>query len=236
MRDYASIVERVNQLPYPVIEIGKIRDLPIFQLKIESISDSYQEILITAGIHGDEPAGVEAALQFVERDVSKLQEDFSFLVIPCINPYGFVHDMRENCEGVDINRAFEKDNVEESEVVKCTLNGKQFAFSVDFHEDYDAKGFYLYEGNRDQQFIGPKLVRACLSIGQLDPDDPGEDAPEISKGVYRVAEHWGTQGLAPYLLHHHSAHVLISETPTIWNLQQRVDLHLTLLDTALTLI
>lgn len=236
MQDYASVIERVNQLPYPAIEIGKIGDLPIIQLQIESISDSYQNILITAGIHGDEPAGVESALQFVEQDISKLQEDFSFVVIPCINPYGYVHDTRENCEGVDINRAFEQDNVEESELIKCTLEKKQFAFSIDFHEDYDAEGFYLYEGNRDQQFIGPKLVRAGLSIGQLDPDDPGEDAPEISEGVYRVAEKWGTQGLAPYLLHHHSAHVLISETPTIWNLQQRVDLHLTLLETALTLI
>ena len=36
-----------------------------------------------------------------------------------------------------------------------------------------------------------------------DPDDPGEDAPDLAEGVYKVATSWGTQGLAPYLLHFH---------------------------------
>lgn len=43
----------------------------------------------------------------------------------------------------------------------------------------------------------------------------------------------GTQGLAPYLLHFHSEHVIITETPTVWPLEQRAALHLGVLDTAL---
>ena len=42
--------------------------------------------------------------------------------------------------------------------------------------------------------------------------------------------------MAPYLLHFHSEHVIISETPTVWHLEQRAALHLTILDTALDII
>ena len=120
--------------------------------------------------------------------------------------------------------------------VKKALGQTQFSLAIDFHEDYDAKGFYLYEGKRDEQYIGPALAAAAQSVGPLDPEDPGEEAPDITEGVYKVATSWGTQGLAPYLLHHHSQHVIITETPTIWPLQQRVELHLTILDTALNMI
>jgi hypothetical protein len=35
-------------------------------------------------------------------------------------------------------------------------------------------------------------------------------------------------------LHFHSEHVIITETPTVWSLEQRAALHLGILDTALT--
>ena len=62
----------------------------------------------------------------------------------------------------------------------------------------------------------PQLPKA---IGPIDPEDPGEDAPDLAEGVYKVANSWGTQGLTPYLLHFHSEHVIISETPTVWQLR-----------------
>ena len=102
------------------------------------------------------------------------------------------------------------------------------------HEDYDATGFYLYEGKRDEQHIGPELTKVVKAIGPIDTEDSGEDAPDIAQGVYKVASEWGTQGLAPYLLHFHSEHVIITETPTVWSLEQRAALHLGILDTALT--
>jgi len=187
-------------------------------------------------MHGDEPAGVEAVLQFLARDNTALLKNFSFSVIPCINPYGYVHNTRETFDDIDINRAFETENVAEVAIVKKALGQTQFSLAIDFHEDYDATGFYLYEGKRDEKYIGPKLATAAKAIGPIDPEDPGEDAPDLAEGVYKVATSWGTQGLAPYLLHFHSEHVIISETPTVWQLEQRVALHLTILDTALDIL
>ena len=236
MRNYAEITERLKHLRVPIELIGIAHDYPIHQIRLASSADTSRHILITGGVHGDEPAGVEAVLQFLTRDNTALLKKFSFLVVPCINPYGYVHGTRETCGDIDINRAFETDDVAEVAIIKNALGQTQFSLTIDFHEDYDATGFYLYEGKRDEKYIGPKLAAAGKAVGRLDPEDPGEDAPDLAEGVYKVATSWGTQGLAPYLLHFHSEHVIISETPTIWNIEQRAALHLTILDTALNII
>jgi hypothetical protein len=241
LHNYAEIIERLKHLDMPIELLGTAHtkenfNWPIYQIHLASSVETPKHVLITGGLHGDEPAGVEAVLQFLERDNTALLKDFSFLVIPCINPYGYVHNTRETLNDIDINRAFETEDVAEVAIVKKALGQIRFSLAIDFHEDYDATGFYLYEGKRDEQYIGPKLAIAGKAIGAIDPDDPGEDAPDLAEGVYKVATSWGTQGLAPYLLHFHSEHVIISETPTVWQLEKRVALHLTILDTALNTI
>jgi hypothetical protein len=233
LRDYAEVTERLKNLDVPIELLGTVHNYSIYQIRLAASVDTPKHVLITGGMHGDEPAGVEAVLQFLERDNTARLKNFSFLVIPCINPYGYVHNTRETLDGIDINRAFETEDVAEVAIVKKALGKTQFSLAIDFHEDYDATGFYLYEGKRDEKYIGPKLAVAAKAIGSIDPEDSGEDAPDLAEGVYKVATSWGTQGLAPYLLHFHSEHVIISETPTIWQLEQRAALHLTVLDTAL---
>ncbi len=236
MRNYTEITERLKRLDAPIELIGTAHRYPIHQIRLASSADTPRHILITGGMHGDEPAGVEAVLQFLARDNTTLLKNFSFLVIPCINPYGYVHNTRETFGDIDINRAFETEDIAEVTIIKKALGQTQFALAIDFHEDYEANGFYLYEGKRDEKYIGPDLAAAAKAIGPMDPDDPGEDAPNLAEGVYKVATSWGTQGLTPYLLHFHSEHVIISETPTVWQLEQRVALHLTILDTVLKII
>ena len=236
MRNYTEITERLKRLDVPIELIGTAHSYPIHQIRLASSADTLRHILITGGMHGDEPAGVEAVLQFLERNNATLLKKFSFLVIPCINPYGYVHNTRETLGDIDINRAFETGDIAEVAIIKKALGQTQFAIAIDFHEDYDATGFYLYEGKRDEKYIGPDLATAAKAIGPMDPDDPGEDAPDLTEGVYKVATSWGTQGLTPYLLHFHSEHVIISETPTVWQLERRAALHLTILDTALKII
>ena len=236
LRDYSEIIQRLMAIDLPLIEIGRVHDHPIFQVRINSFSDSHKSILITAGLHGDEPAGVEAALQFLERDNSSLLQSFSFVVIPCINPYGYIHNTRENREGIDINRSFEDDNIQESNIIKNTLEHKHFSLAIDLHEDYETNGFYLYEGNRYEKYLGPKLVKATQHIGPIANEEPEDDSSQFSKGVYKIQESWGTLGLTPHLLFYHSPHVFIFETPTNWNIHNRVNLHLSLLDNVLKLI
>ena len=236
LRNYAEVTERLKNLDVPIELLGTAHNYSIYQIRLTASVDTPKHVLITGGMHGDEPAGVEAVLQFLERDNTALLKNFSFLVISCINPYGYAHGTRETRNGVDINRSFETDDIAEVAIIKKALGQTQFSLTIDFHEDYDATGFYLYEGKRDEKYIAPKLAVAAKAIGSIDPEDSGEDAPDLAEGVYKVATSWGTQGLAPYLLHFHSEHVIISETPTVWHLEQRAALHLTILDTALNII
>ena len=233
MRSYTDITDRLNRLNLPLHLAGTVSDYPIYWVSLESSADAPEYVLITGGVHGDEPAGVEAVLQFLERDNAELLKRFAFVVIPCVNPYGYVHDTRTNREDVDINRAFEEEEVAEVAIVKRVLGQTQFSLAVDFHEDYEANGFYLYEGKRDEQYIGVALADVAKTIGPVDTDESDKDASDIDEGVYKVASAWGTQGLTPYLLHFHSEHVIITETPTVWPLSQRAALHLAVLDAAL---
>ncbi|NIQ01678.1 MAG: DUF2817 domain-containing protein, partial [Nitrospinaceae bacterium] len=44
-------------------------------------------VLISAGIHGDEPAGVEALCHFLERrEYRSFLRHWEIVLIPCINP------------------------------------------------------------------------------------------------------------------------------------------------------
>ena len=234
MREYSEILDRLNELDLPKNIIGTAYDYPIYKLYLQSSTKTQKHVLITSGLHGDEPGGIEAALQFLSRDNSNLLKSFNFTIIPCINPYGYVQNTRENRDGIDINRMFESDEIKEVRIIKEALGETQFSFTIDFHEDYDATGFYLYEGKDDKKFIGPEIVHHVTAIGPIDTEDSGEDTTSIVKGVYNVSQKWGTKGLAPYLLHYHTKHVLITETPTVWSFEQRAALHLGLLDAALS--
>lgn len=234
MREYSKIIDRLNKLDLPKDLIGTVYDFPIYKLYLQSSDNTQKHVLITSGLHGDEPGGIEASLQFLSRDNSNLLKSFNFTVIPCINPYGYVYNTRENRDGIDINRMFENDEIKDVMIIKKTLDETQFSFTIDFHEDYDATGFYIYEGKDDGKFIGPEIAQKATSIGPIDTEDSGEDTTSIVNGVYNVSPKWGTKGLAPYLLHYHTNHVLITETPTSWQIEQRAALHLGLLDAALT--
>jgi len=189
------------------------------------------KILLTGGVHGDEPGGVEAALRFVEGGHREWLEHFSFSVVPCVSPTGYVRNTRENHEGVDLNRAFEEGNAAEVRLVKDLLRNIHAGCFVDFHEDWEAKRFYLYEGRRNGEGLGPEIIRRVEGIGPIDPNNQ-EDEP-LSRGVYGISPEWGTKGLVPYALKFHVPHALIFETPTEWAMDKRAEAHLAALDTVL---
>ena len=240
MRDYdVDITKRLERLGLPLELLGTVHGYPIHQTHLPSTSpaNSPPLVLVTGGVHGDEPAGVEAVFQFLERDNTELLKTFAFQVIPCINPYGYVRGTRETAGGIDINRSFETEATPEIGIVKKALGKTEYTFAIDFHEDYDATGFYLYEGNRGTPDMGARLAAAAKTIGPVDPEDPNDgDAPYVAEGAYKVSTVWGIEGLVSYLLHFHCDRVVISETPTVWQLDRRAVLHLTILDTALNII
>ena len=237
-RDYTCFTERLESLKSShtrMETVGVVDGYPIFCVSLGAGQGVKKNILITGGIHGDEPAGPASVLRFLERDNTHLLRCFKFLILPCINPYGYVHNTRENRGGVDLNRSFEETNIAEVDIVKETLAGQRFDFCIDFHEDWEAKGVYFYEAQRNERWIGPQITRQIEKIGPIDGEMGESDLP-IADGIFRVDPAWGEEGLAPYLFHFNADHVMVCETPTSWSLDRRTAAHLTALDTALEIL
>ena len=232
-RSYRQVVRRVEALASQgrtVETIGTVEGHPVHRIRAGSPQGS--RLLLTGGVHGDEPAGVEAVLRFVEEDMDPWLGQVAFTAIPCVNPVGYVCGTRENGAGADVNRSFESDDVPEVRLLKEALEGCRADAFVDCHEDWEADGFYMYEGPRQGRAVGPAVIAAVEERASNDPDS-GEESEPMTRGVYEISPSWGRQGLAPYVLHGHAARACIFETPTKWPLEERAAVHRVALDAAL---
>jgi hypothetical protein len=99
---------------------------------------------ISAGLHGDEPAGPLAALELVRQD--RWPQDAQIVLFPCLNPDGIRKNRREGPEDIDLNRDYRDPR---TDLVKAHMRWLQaqpgFDVALLLHEDWEADGFYLYE-------------------------------------------------------------------------------------------
>lgn len=71
--------------------------------------NSLAPILLIGGVHGDEPEGVRLAedlLVWLQKNHMLGVTFHSWLLIPCLNPDGYLRNNRLNGNGVDLNRNF----------------------------------------------------------------------------------------------------------------------------------
>ena len=228
--DVMARLEALEASKTEVAILGPATDHPMWRVNIGVNGTPRRRVLITGGVHGDEPAGVEAVLQFLETMAPDYGRHFQFVVIPCVNPSGFEAGTRENGSRQDINRAMSDDGVIESVTLRRAIAGQHYDLFFDLHEDYEATGFYMYEIERRDQLLGAGVVEAVKEIGPIDSDentDEGLDMP-VSEGLFRINPVWRTAGWSAYAYFESASHGVLTETPsTAWPLQQRVDAHLT---------
>ncbi len=121
-------------------------------------------VIMTAGVHGDEPAGPWALLSIVRDGL--LDRDFAYRLWPCTNPSGYELRTRTNAEGIDVNRSFGRGGKSVEARAMMAANGDmRFALNLDLHEDFEADGFYCYEPRVDDVSFGPAIVRAMDEAG-----------------------------------------------------------------------
>jgi predicted deacylase len=128
-------------------------------------------IYLSAGIHGDEPAGPVAALRLLQE--SRWPENAELWFCPCLNPMGFVLNRRENADHKDLNRDYR--HLETAEVrahIAWLERQPQFDLCLCLHEDWESHGFYVYELNPENR---PSLAEAMIArIAEVCPIDPSE--------------------------------------------------------------
>jgi hypothetical protein len=122
-------------------------------------------VALSAGVHGDEPAGPWALLSIVRDGL--LDRRFSYRIWCCTNPSGYERGTRENAEGNDINRSFGRGGTTpESRAIITSNRDRRFALALDLHEDFEAAGFYCYEPlMKGTAPLGASVVRAIDDVG-----------------------------------------------------------------------
>lgn len=104
-------------------------------------------IYLSAGIHGDEPAGPLAAIAMLDQ-AWFADSDADWTICPALNPYGLRHNLRENADGIDLNRDYQnRISREVSSHASWLLNRKIPDLFISLHEDWETSGFYFYEIN-----------------------------------------------------------------------------------------
>ena len=190
-------------------------------------------LYVSAGIHGDEPAGCEGLLVWAERHLPALvsgKQSLPLLLLPCLNPWGLVHNRRSNEAGHDLNRLFDRDDLAPIAELKQLLEGRRFELALHLHEDYDAQGNYLYELHRERSVWGHDLLAVCRRSLPLDLRRRIDGRP-FDLGVWRrthvrrIPEH----PEAVHLFRHGCPRVITFETPSEFDLQRRVQAHVLLL-------
>lgn len=186
------------------------------------------KVYLSAGIHGDEPAGPLAVLQLLRSDA--LSRDVDWTIFPLLNPSGLQLGRRETPEGIDLNRDYgdtPASNIIASQI--RLLEGRTWHLALCLHEDSDGEGFYLYGHQRDpaKLDISDFVLRATTAIMPPDLRTEIDDMPAQNgrmfppKSIMRATRSDMPEAL--FLWHRCAVdHVLTTETPSSWPLEQRV--------------
>jgi len=124
---------------------GELYELPRYLFLGPKGGDAPIRIAIFAGIHGDEPEGVHAAIQFLK--LLDARPDFAagyaISVYPICNPTGFEDNTRHSRRGKDLNREFWKNSNEpEVHLLQADLISRSFQGIISLHTDDTAAGVY----------------------------------------------------------------------------------------------
>ncbi|TAM73784.1 hypothetical protein EPN44_12800 [bacterium] len=150
-------------------------------------------VAISAGVHGDEPAGPSALLQVVREG---LPEEFSYALWPCTNPAGYRMGTRRNGGGRDINRSYGGEMTAESRAVADSWPSRTPILALDLHEDPETTAFYCYERIAVGEHRAADLVERLESAGipiqhDLREVDLGLSSEEAGRlGLWRLERGW----------------------------------------------
>jgi hypothetical protein len=145
-----------------------------------------RRVYISAGIHGDEPAGPLAALQLLREN--PWPGDTALWLCPCLNPSGFPLNRRENISGIDLNRDYRHPQSAEVRAhVRWLGPQPEFDLSLCLHEDWESAGFYLYELNPDHRpSPAETIIDSVAAVCPVDPSPMIEGRP-AQNGIIRPA-------------------------------------------------
>lgn len=200
-------------------------------------------IYISAGMHGDEPAGSLALIRMLYKDL--LPREFNYVIFPLLNPEGMVMVTRDNILGMDINRDYRRFRTTEARahhqhMQRLSVNASRFDLTLCLHEDWEARGFYLYEVTPNwEPGQGERIVAAVSQVAPVETNSV-IDEHEAQNAIIRPKERPTLQGddwpEALYLWETYQSASYTFETPSNTDLLCRIRAHTTAILAALETI
>ena len=243
VRNFNDIVDRLRASLNPVGELTEVDTLPGGNreyplIKIIVGKGNPRRILISGGIHGNEPAGVETICAFLENQLYKdFLENWEFTLLPCINPSGFEAGTRNNQDDIDLNRMFKETTTpREIDFIKTVLD-QPYDLDLELHEDVDSPGYYLYQKDQSTELssLGRAILDQVESIHPLNLAEEIEEMPADRGLLGRLSEpdemEWWPMALYAYT--RGCSHVFTLETSPALPMDVRVKAHLLAIQTAL---
>jgi len=168
---------------------GERYELPRYLFVGPRGGDTPIRLGIFAGIHGDEPEGVHALVQFIQLLEARpeLATGYYLSFYPVCNPTGLEDHTRHSRRGKDLNREFWRDSAEpEVKLLQAELQSRSFQGLISLHTDDTSAGFY---GFAHGPLLTKSLIEPALAAaGQFLPRDhrPVIDGFAARNGVIRV--------------------------------------------------
>jgi hypothetical protein len=144
---------------------GQTYELPRYLFIGPKGGDDMIRVGIFAGIHGDEPEGVHALIQFLGllEHTPELATGYCLFVYPVCNPTGFEDRTRHARGGKDLNREFWGGSVEpEVRLLQSELMAHSFHGIISLHTDDSSHGFYgfAHGATLTRNLVEPALQEA----------------------------------------------------------------------------
>lgn len=207
-------------------------------IKITLGEGNPNKVLLAAGIHGDEPAGVDSLCVFLkEKRFKSFINKCEITLLPCINPTGYEAGTRRNHENIDLNRKFKRKSPPSEVRFVQTVFQNPFDMTIELHEDCESDGFYLYQAkdSNGETPLGYKILRAVKKIMPINTSHEVDGMPAVG-GVIQVKPEPKKMRFWPMAIYSMSKgtnQFLTLETPSTFPLRKRISAHLAALETSL---
>lgn len=217
-------------------QFGEIGGCPLFALT-KRTPGPRPRIYLSSGVHGDEPAPPHALLEMLEDGF--FDGRAHWFLCPLLNPTGLARGTRENAGGLDLNRDYK--DLASPEITAHTAwlrSQPNFDLTVCLHEDWESKGFYLYELNpAARPSLAEPMIGAVAAVCPVETASVIDGRPVSATGIIRpvsdplLREKWPE---AIYLRAHHTTLSYTLESPSAFPFAQRVAALRTALAAAIT--
>lgn len=213
MQDYESLIRLFylgsKRMGLKTISLGK----PCGQTMRLSFpvnpNPNLKNLLVVAGIHGEEPAGSWATVKFLLSENPELASMVNISILPVFNPSGFINSTRNNSNNERTNILIGESQSEEGKIIQKQsdiLAKLGYDCVLSLHENNSlSNGFYIYantdatkrydgsaKDSKDLEGVTADLIDIVVQRGlakfKLRPDGKYTDPQGKKEDTYKVKD------------------------------------------------